>query len=422
MFKIAIIGLGYVGLPLAIALSRRYSTKGFEIQKERVQELHRGYDRTREIDEATLRSSSLEITGDLKEIQDCTVYIVTVPTPVTSRNEPDLTPLQKASEMIGTILKVGDIVVYESTVYPGVTENFCGPILASQSKLVLGRDFYLGYSPERINPGDREHTIDQITKVISGQTPEVVRILKMIYGSVNENRIFVAENIKTAEAAKVIENTQRDINIAFINEVTLIFSKMGISIYDVLDAAKTKWNFLPFSPGLVGGHCIGVDPYYLATAASRFGLDPKIILAGRSINESMAQKIVSLVHERWAAKQFPKVLVLGLTFKENVPDLRNTKIIDLIQAFQDQGYQVQVHDPCAIPQEAAGLYQLKLLTRLEGIEERFDLVVGAVAHDGYQDLSPFFFDNLLNPSGVIVDLKKIWNPDLLGGVREYWSL
>jgi len=419
--KIAVIGLGYVGLPLAVALAKNYQVTGFDISLPRLEELKNGFDRTGEIDEASLRSSSLHLTSDAMELKDCQVFIVTVPTPVTQDNTPDLTPLEKASLTVGPLLKKGDIVCYESTVYPGVTEDFCAPILEKASSFKSGQDFFLGYSPERINPGDKVHTVDKITKIVSGQTPAVAETLRQIYGSMNGDNIFVAKSIKTAEAAKVIENTQRDINIAFINEITQIFHAMDVGIYDVLEAAGTKWNFLPFQPGLVGGHCIGVDPYYLATAAKALNIDPKIILAGRRINEDMSAHIAQRILNQLNGTQQPRVLVLGLTFKENVPDLRNTKIIDLILHLKEAGIAVDVHDAYADAKEAKAFFGIDLITHLEGLEP-YHCVVGAVAHEPYRALSPNAFVQLIHTQGTLFDLKNMWSTENIPENISYQTL
>jgi UDP-N-acetyl-D-galactosamine dehydrogenase len=419
--KIAVIGLGYVGLPLAVALARFYPVMGFDIAEDRVAELKQGIDRTREVESNLLNASPLGLTCTLDDIKGCNLFIVTVPTPVHEEsNTPDLSPLHKACESIGPLLKKGDTVVFESTVYPGVTEDVCGPLLAEHSKLKPGKDFYLGYSPERINPGDQVHTVDKITKVVAGQTPEVAALLKTVYGKMNGDNIFVAANIKTAEAAKVIENTQRDINIAFMNEIATIFKKMDLSIYDVLDAARTKWNFLPFTPGLVGGHCIGVDPYYLADCAQKLGHTPEIILAGRKINENMSTFIAEQIHAQ-LKNQPSKILVLGLTFKENVPDLRNTKVIDLVQSLSNHGHQVAVHDACANPEEAKLFFEIDLLTSLEGCKD-FDAIVGAVPHQGYVDMSPTVLQKMLKNGGLVADLKNIWRDQKFDKSLAYWSL
>ncbi len=428
MFKdqptIAVIGLGYVGLPLAITLARHFKVIGFDINEHRIKELQSGHDRTHEIAADILKSSPLHVSSNAHDIEDLNIYIITVPTPVTNANLPDLTPLAKASETVGKALKHHAIVVYESTVYPGVTEDFCGPILEKFSGLKAGSDFYLGYSPERINPGDKEHTVDRITKVVSGQTPIVAEILKNIYGSINNGNIFVAANIKTAEAAKVIENAQRDINIAFVNEIATIVGKLGLSIYDVLDAAGTKWNFLKFQPGLVGGHCIGVDPYYLAECARKVNHEPEIILAGRRTNENMGAYIAESIHlalEKAGRQKVANILILGLTFKENIPDLRNTKVIDIIRHLKTRGHVIEVHDPMASPVEAKGEYGIDLLTQLEDIGQ-YDCIVCAVPHREYIQAGEMLLTQLLKPKGLIADVKNIWCNHKRPEDSLYWSL
>lgn len=422
--KIAVIGLGYVGLPLAIALARYFPVIGFDIDKTRITQLQEGFDRTYEIDTATLKASSLQCTVDPQSLKAQDIYIVTVPTPVTIDNLPDLTPLQKASETVGKVLQKNAIVVYESTVYPGVTEDFCGPILEKMSGLKSGQDFFLGYSPERINPGDKEHTVDRITKVVSGQTPTVTTLLKQVYGTMNNNNIFVAKNIKAAEAAKVIENAQRDINIAFINEIATIVNKLGLSIYDVLEAAKTKWNFLNFQPGLVGGHCIGVDPYYLAQCARALDHEPEVILAGRRINENMGIFIADSIHMALQKQKLPiksRILVLGVTFKEDIPDLRNTKVIDVINHLKTLGHSVEVHDPFADSQEAKKHLNLDLHTSLTALKD-YDCIIGAVAHGEYKKLVFADFKILLRPNGLVADIKNLWRTFEFPEGLAYWTL
>ncbi len=420
---IAIVGLGYVGLPLAVSLAPHFEVTGFDINTARIADLKQGLDKTYEIDQATLQSTPLFLTHTVEDLRGKDVYIVTVPTPVTSQNTPDLSCLQSASEMIGKVMQKGAIVVFESTVYPGVTEAFCGKILAEHSNLVCGVDFFLGYSPERINPGDKHHTVNSITKVVAGQTPEIAKTLKAIYGSMNEGRIFMASSIKTAEAAKVIENAQRDINIAFVNEITTIVNKLGLSIYDVLDAANTKWNFLPFQPGLVGGHCIGVDPYYLAHCARTLNIEPDVILAGRRINESMgafmADQIYQALERLDPSRRDFKILILGLTFKENIPDLRNTKVIDLIQALQAKGCVIAVHDAFADRQDAETLLGMSLASLNESKD--YDCVVSAVAHQPYTQFSTEDLTRLLKPRGLVADLKRIWKEKQPAGMA-YWTL
>jgi UDP-N-acetyl-D-galactosamine dehydrogenase len=428
--RIAVVGLGYVGLPLALALSRHFPVSGFDVSVDRVAELGSGHDRTGEVSEDELRASALRVSADPGSLAGHDVHIVTVPTPVDTANQPDLSALLAACETIGRTLAAGAVVVFESTVYPGVTENICGPALEKASGLLAGRDFFLGYSPERINPGDREHTVTRIAKVVAGQTVEVTAFLAALYGKVTEGGVFSARNIKTAEAAKAIENAQRDINIAFINEVSQIFQKLGISTYDVLDAADTKWNFLPFRPGLVGGHCIGVDPYYLAAAAHEAGCEPAIILAGRRINDSMAQHIADALDAAMRIEnpvnshsegKGRRLLMLGLTFKENVPDLRNSKVIDLVRALEQKGYFVDVHDPLADAAEAMKFYGVKLLQRLAP-EVPYDGVIGAVAHAPYRAFCAEMFSNLVHPTGMVADIKGMWRAiELPAGYRR-WQL
>lgn len=417
--RISIVGLGYVGLPLAIALARQFDVVGYDVKSSRIEELQQANDRTGEISPHELRSTKLKLTADGSEIAGCDLVIVTVPTPVDEENQPDLGILLSACATIGKHLRQGTIVAFESTVYPGVTEDICGPALERASGLRCGRDFFLGYSPERINPGDREHTVDRITKVISGQTVGVIDTLKTVYGTITNGNLFVAKSIKTAEAAKVIENAQRDINIAFINEVTMIFQKMGLSAHDVLDAAGTKWNFLRFTPGLVGGHCIGVDPFYLAHRAMTIGHDPQVILAGRRINDGMgffiARRIDALIPRR------SRILVLGLTFKENVPDLRNSKVVDIIAGLRKAGHEVMVHDPLADPAEAFEHYEIRLTPDLANLSA-FDAIVGAVSHNVYGQFRPDDFARLVKPGGLVADVKAIWRRlSLPQGVKR-WEL
>ena len=419
--KIAVIGLGYVGLPLAVRLAEHFPVLGFDVNTQRLDELRNKQDRTGECDADTLESAQYLLSSDIADIADCNVYIVTVPTPVKQNNAPDLTAVLAASADIGTVLTTGDVIVYESTVYPGVTEDICGPALEQASELICGRDFFLGYSPERINPGDRKHTLDRITKVIAGQTPEVTDLLGNIYGAITSGGVFRATNIKTAEAAKVIENAQRDINIAFINEVAMIFNKMGIQTHDVLEAAGTKWNFLDFKPGLVGGHCIGVDPFYLAHAARQAGHDPEVILAGRRINDGFAKFVATQIHDVLAKPDAARILVLGLTFKENVPDLRNSKVADLVSTLRQNGHTVEVHDALADINEARSEYAINLLTDLETCGN-FDCVIGAVPHNQYLDLDADSLSTLLKPNGLLADLKGMWRGVSLGEDFRRWEL
>jgi UDP-N-acetyl-D-galactosamine dehydrogenase len=413
--KIAIIGLGYVGLPLARLFATKHAVVGFDINESRVTELKSGIDSTHEIDEDTLKKvlvgnedhvSGLYCTTDLDEIAGCAYYIVTVPTPVDKNNRPDLTPLYKASETVAKVLKKGTIVIYESTVYPGVTEEECVPVLERVSGLQFNVDFFVGYSPERINPGDKEHTVDKILKVTSGSTEEAGEKINKLYQTVISAGTYLAPSIKVAEAAKVIENSQRDINIAFVNELAKIFSLMNIDTHQVLEAAATKWNFLPFKPGLVGGHCIGVDPYYLAQKAQELGYHPEIILAGRRLNDSMgeyvASQIVKLMIKKGISVNNASLLMLGITFKENCPDVRNTKIVDVIAALIDYGIIVTVYDPQANP--AAVLKEYKLTTINVIPTEKFDAVVLGVAHRDFLSLD---ISNLQNANSVVYDVKGV---------------
>lgn len=418
--RVAVIGLGYVGLPLALALAKHFSVIGFDVASNRIAALKAFEDATNEVDSDVLRETPIVFTDRLEQISDAEVFIVTVPTPVDANNTPNLGAVLSACQSVGSIMKPGAIVVFESTVYPGVTEDICGPALETASGLVCGKDFYLGYSPERINPGDREHTIERITKVVAGQTPAVTLKLMDIYGAVTSGNVFEAKDIKTAEAAKVIENAQRDINIAFINEISMIFSKAGISTQDVLEAANTKWNFLPFTPGLVGGHCIGVDPFYLAHLARDLGHHPEVILAGRRINDGMSAFIEKSISSLF--DDGPKhVLVLGLTFKENVPDLRNSKVSDLIHCLENSGHRVTVHDAFADPEEALAEYGITLLDDLV-LEQPVDCVIGAVGHDVYKSMDAAALSALVRPSGVIADLKGIWRDIILPDGIKSWSL
>lgn len=408
--KITVIGLGYVGLPLAAALAKKYDVTGFDIDATRISELMDGYDRTAELSGEELAAARITYTSSPSDIKDQDIYIVTVPTPVDGNHKPDLTIIKKASQTIGSILPKGAIVVYESTVYPGVTEDICGKILEETSGLKCGQDFFLGYSPERINPGDKNHTIHTITKVVAGQTPKVTETLKDMYSQVTE--VFVAKDIKTAEAAKVIENSQRDINIAFINEITQIFLKLGISIYDVLEAAQTKWNFLPFTPGLVGGHCIGVDPYYLAECSKSLGHNPQVILAGRHTNDAMGPMLANHAHhllQQAYNDTAPKnVLVLGLTFKENVPDLRNSKVIDVIRGLENFGHAVDVVDPLADPSEAQHEYGVDLTPFDETRDQHYDAVVLLVSHTEFLQNQNQYLSKLKS-GAVVFDIKKAWD-------------
>ena len=417
--KISIVGLGYVGLPLAVALARSFDVIGFDVNKERVRELRQGFDRTMEIDTPNLRASSMRFSTDINDTRDADIHIVTVPTPVDENDKPDLTPLKGACSAVGPVLKQGAIVVVESTVYPGVTEDVCGPLLEETSGMTSGEDFYLGYSPERINPGDKVHTVDKIIKVVSAQTDEVTDILADVYGSATTGGTYRARNIKTAEAAKVIENAQRDINIAFVNEATMIFQKLGISAYDVLETAGTKWNFLNFTPGLVGGHCIGVDPFYLAHRANEVGHFADLILTGRRINENMGKFIADSVHDNLDGKS--KILVLGVTFKENVPDIRNTKVVDIIRVLREHGHDVDVHDPLADKDEAQQFLDIDIIESLSDLHG-YDAIVAAVAHSVYRDLSTSAIEEMLGGKGLLADVKGIWRETEFSPSIKRWQL
>ena len=413
--KIAIIGLGYVGLPLARLFATKHPVIGFDINESRVQELKAGFDATLEIETEALQKVLLTTSTDavglyctsvLNELTNCNYYIVTVPTPVDKNNRPDLTPLYKSSETVGKVLKKGDTVIYESTVYPGVTEEECVPVLEKISGLQFNVDFFVGYSPERINPGDKEHTVDKILKVTSGSTPETAQKVNQLYQSVITAGTHLAPSIKVAEAAKVIENSQRDINIAFVNELAKIFNLINIDTQAVLEAAGTKWNFLPFKPGLVGGHCIGVDPYYLAQKAQEMGYHPEIILAGRRLNDSMgeyvASQIVKLMIKKGISVNGATLLMLGITFKENCPDVRNTKIVDVIAALTDYGITVTIYDPIANPAAVQKEYQLDTMNTVP--QNTFDAIVLGVGHTEFLDLD---FSVLQNSNSIVYDVKGV---------------
>ncbi len=420
--NIAVIGLGYVGLPLARLFASKYSVIGFDINLPRVVNLNRGHDDTLEVSDELLQSvltkenpfkkekKGLFCSTSIKEIEDANVYVITVPTPVDKNNRPVLTPLVKASQTVGKVMKKGDIVIYESTVYPGATEEECVPVLEEFSGMKFNRDFFVGYSPERINPGDKEHTVEKILKVTSGSTPEIGKIVDDLYKSVIKAGTHLAPTIKVAEAAKVIENSQRDINIAFVNELAKIFNLMGIDTQAVLAAAGTKWNFLPFKPGLVGGHCIGVDPYYLAQKAQEYGYHPEIILAGRRMNDSMgkyvAEQVVKAMIKKDIAVNNSEVLMLGVTFKENCPDVRNTKIIDVIAALEDFGINVTTYDPWASPEEVKYEYGIESLQSLSSKklseEKKYDAIILGVAHKEYKDIE---IKSLKKENSVVYDVK-----------------
>ena len=415
MIKIAVIGLGYVGLPLARLFATKYSVVGFDINKDRISELMAGVDSTLEVDNETLQSvlvdeksesNGLFCTNELNKIKDCNYYIITVPTPVDKNNRPILTPLVKASETVGAVLKKGDIVIYESTVYPGATEEDCIPVLEQVSGLKFNIDFYAGYSPERINPGDKEHTVEKILKVTSGSTPEVGIMVDNLYKSVIIAGTHLAPTIKVAEASKVIENSQRDINIAFVNELAKIFNLMDINTHDVLEAAGTKWNFLPFKPGLVGGHCIGVDPYYLAQKAQEHGYHPEIILAGRRLNDGMGNYVASEIVKCMIKKDIningSNTLILGITFKENCPDVRNTKAVDVVNSLKSYGTNISIYDPWANEEEV--MHEYGMISSKKIPTTKFDAVVLTVAHNKFINLD---FSLLMKDNAVIYDVKNI---------------
>jgi UDP-N-acetyl-D-galactosamine dehydrogenase len=421
--KIAVVGLGYVGLPLAVEFAAKFPVVGFDIKQARVDELLGGCDSTMETDEIVLRERSVlsdplvtgtkgfYVTSVLQELSAANVYIVTVPTPTDKNNRPDLTPLLKASESVGKVLKRGDIVIYESTVYPGATEEDCVPVLQQVSGLLMNVDFSVGYSPERINPGDKLHTVTRIRKVTSGSNPEAAQVVDGLYRSIIKAGTHLAPSIRVAEAAKVIENSQRDINIAFVNELARIFNRMGIDTLDVLEAASTKWNFLPFRPGLVGGHCIGVDPYYLAQKAQEVGYHPEIILAGRRLNDGMgayvASEVVKLLIRRNSCVKGAKVLVLGITFKENCPDIRNSRVIDIIHELQEYGCEVEVADTWASSDEVEYEYGVSLWSEISSIKPgSYQAVVAAVGHKEFETLDP---RSWLVEGGVVYDVKGIYN-------------
>lgn len=413
--KIAVIGLGYVGLPLARLFATKYNVVGFDINQTRISELRNGKDLTKELDDDVLQKVlktennaqvGLYPTFDIEDIKDCNYYIVTVPTPVDKNNRPDLTPLYKSSQTVGSVLKKGDIVIYESTVYPGVTEEECVPVLERVSNLKFNKDFFVGYSPERINPGDKEHTVEKILKVTSGSTPEIGEKVDQLYKSVIVAGTHLAPTIKVAEAAKVIENSQRDINIAFVNELSKIFNLLNIDTQAVLAAAGTKWNFLPFKPGLVGGHCIGVDPYYLAQKAQEQGYHPEIILSGRRLNDSMGEYVASQVIKSMIKKNInvngAEVLVLGITFKENCPDVRNTKMVDVIKNLEEYGVKATVYDSWANPEEVYHEYKIQSTNQLPN--KKYDAIVLGVAHRDFLEID---FDSLKKDKSIIYDVKGI---------------
>ena len=426
--KICVVGLGYVGLPLAVILSRQFAVVGFDIKKQRVEELKESEDRTNEVDSEALRASTIEFSTDPNSMKSCRLIIVTVPTPVDEYKIPDLNPVFSASRLVGKHIGPGTTIVYESTVYPGVTEELCVPIIEQESGLKHLVDFHVGYSPERINPGDKQHTVDKIRKVVAGDTPEITDFLGWIYGSVITAGTHSAPNIKTAEAAKVIENTQRDLNIALMNELSIIFNKLGIDTREVLEAAATKWNFLKFEPGLVGGHCIGVDPYYLTFKAESIGYHPEVILAGRRINDSMgkyvAENAVKRLIKAGKAVKDSKVLILGLTFKENINDIRNTRVIDIYHELQEYGVNAFIFDPLACPEEVREEYGIELISDLEE-QTPYDAVILAVKHASLVAGMTVEKVKEISTSGsvILIDVKGVFDKDAVrsNGI-SYWRL
>ena len=423
--RVAVIGLGYVGLPVALAFAKKLpNVIGFDIDRRRVDSLTAGHDRTGECSAEELAAVAVRFSADRADLNEATFFVVAVPTSIDGNNHPDLRAVEAASRTIGAALKPGDVVVYESTVYPGVTEEVCGPILAEASGLKTGVDFHLGYSPERINPGDKEHTIEKITKVVSGDDAETLERVAAAYGAIIDAGVHKAPSIKVAEAAKVIENTQRDLNIALMNELALIFDKLDIRTQDVLAAAATKWNFLPFTPGLVGGHCIGVDPYYLTAKARTVGHHPEVILAGRRMNDTVAayvgRRLVKLMIRQGLRLRRVKVGILGLTFKENVPDLRNSKVPDIAKELAEFHLETLIHDPLADPEEARRVFGLELAS-LDAFRDLDGLVL-AVAHRAYKDLPVATLVGMLRPDGVLIDVKSILSADDIPPGMAYWSL
>ena len=411
--KICIIGLGYVGLPLAHAFSKKYQVVGFDINKPRVDELNSGYDRTLELSSEEVKESitnGMIYSTSMDDIKDCNIYIVTVPTPIDSSNRPDLTPLIKSSQTIGKVLKKDDIVIYESTVYPGVTEEVCVPQLERESGMIFNKDFFCGYSPERINPGDKEHTVTKILKITSGSNPAIATVVDDLYKSIIIAGTHKASSIKVAEAAKVIENTQRDVNIALINELALIFDTMNINTNDVIEAAATKWNFIKLKPGLVGGHCIGVDPYYLTHKAEELGYKPNLILGARQINNGMgkyiAEKTIKLMIKAGKLIKDSNILIMGLTFKENCPDIRNTKVVDIIEELKDYGANIDVYEPW-IDEKDKGYYNYNFVENPFEDSKKYDSILVAVGHDKFKSLSQKEYDNIINGEKIIIDVKGI---------------
>jgi len=423
--SIAVIGLGYIGLPLAVEFAKKIPVKGFDIKESRLNELSEGYDRTLEIDSAALKevlnikdlNKGLVFSGSINDIASCNIYIVAVPTPTDQHNRPDMALLKRASETVGSVLKKGDVVIYESTVYPGATEEFCVPVLEQVSGLVFNRDFFAGYSPERINPGDKVHTLTNILKVTSGSTPEVADFIDNLYRLIVLAGTHKAPSIKVAEACKVIENSQRDINIAFVNELAKIFNRMDIDTHAVLEAARTKWNFLNFKPGLVGGHCTGVDPYYLAQKAQEVGYHPEIILAGRRLNDGMgtyvAQEVIKLMIKKDITVKNADILLLGFTFKENCPDVRNTRVIDIVNVLEEYGTQYEIYDPWANPEEVYNEYNISTIKHFDKLKGSYDAIIVAVAHQEFFDLDYNALKKCMQ--SVIYDIKSLLGAGIADG-------
>lgn len=424
--KICVVGLGYVGLPLAVLLSKKFAVVGFDINAEKISELKSGVDRTGEVGQAGLRQMDVDFTADPARIKECQFVILAIPTPIDDHNDPDLELVKKATMMVGKNLAAGAVVVYESTVYPGVTEDICVPLLERESGLKCGQDFKIGYSPERVNPGDKEHTIDRIVKVVSGMDEESLNVIDKVYGSITSGGTFRATSIKVAEAAKAIENTQRDLNIALMNELTIIFNRLDISVYDVLAAAGTKWNFLNFTPGMVGGHCIGVDPYYLTYLAEKIGHHPEVILAGRRINDSMARYLARQIIKQMAKTDkvisSSRVAILGVTFKENIPDVRNSKVADMYREFKAFGLSPLVYDPHADPKEVKHEYGITLCQKED--LKNLDTVVVAVAHEEFKTMSAVQYRAVMNSKNLLLaDIKHVLKREEIEmqGIN-YWSL
>lgn len=421
--KISVIGLGYVGLPLALLFAKRFSVIGFDINEQRIELMKQGIDPSRELEPEAFHGADITFTANPADLQGAHFHVVAVPTPIDEHKNPDLRPVLSASRTVGKALKKGDYVVFESTVYPGCTEEDCLPILEELSKLQLGADFKIGYSPERINPGDKEHTVEKILKVVSGSDADALEEIAKIYGTVIEAGVYKAASIKVAEAAKVIENTQRDLNISLMNELSIIFDRMGIDTKEVLEAAGTKWNFLKFSPGLVGGHCIGVDPYYLVHKSKEIGYDPQVILSGRRINDGMpafiAKRLVQMLIQLGKNPRQAKVLVMGITFKENVADIRNSKVADLVRELMDFSIHVHITDPHASPNEVAHEYKLTLM---DSISDNYDAVIVAVNHNDYKALTLDYFKSLMNGAPILLDLKGIYKKPDEQNELIYWRL